>query len=261
MSAVLIKSKIVHYEVLGRGRPVFFLHGWVGSWRYWMPAMQPSSMGFRTYALDFWGFGDTTKDPLEYHLDNQVELLHEFFDQMGILRSAMIAHGLGALVALLFAKKYPDIVDRLMLISCPLEPSTINTRLRSSSQIDLGDWLLGKLPLMEPVRADAPKSDHDAVRASLEDLISLDMKTLWSGLNKPCLMVYGRNDPLFNLPSLSQEDLNDMTHVVYFEQSGHFPMLDEGSKFNRLQADFLSLASGVSPNQLQLKEEWKRRVR
>jgi hypothetical protein len=48
---------------------------------------------------------------------------------------------------------------------------------------------------------------------------------------------------------------------VVFEQSGHFPMLDEANKYNRLLNDFLALTSGVSPRQLQLKEEWKRRVR
>jgi len=38
-------------------------------------------------------------------------------------------------------------------------------------------------------------------------------------------------------------------------------MLDQANKFNRLMNDFLSLASGESPQQLQLKEEWKRRIR
>ena len=53
----------------------------------------------------------------------------------------------------------------------------------------------------------------------------------------------------------------DQTHAVLFEQSGHFPMLDESSQFGRLLMDFLALASGESPRDLQLKEEWKRRVR
>jgi len=223
--------------------------------------MQPSSTSFRTYAIDFWGYGDTIKDPEEYHLDNQVELVYDFFDQMGILRSAIIAHGLGALVALLFTRKYPDVVDRLMLVSCPLDTTLISSRLCSASQIELADWLLGKLPLVEPVRVDAPKVDPQALRVSLDDLKALDLKLLWRGLDKPCLLVYGRNDPLSSLSNLAQEELSAMTHIVQFEQSGHFPMLDEGNKFNRLQADFLSLPSGESPNQLQLKEEWKRRVR
>jgi len=38
-------------------------------------------------------------------------------------------------------------------------------------------------------------------------------------------------------------------------------MLDDVSQFNRLLVDFLALDSGVSPTELQMKEEWKRRVR
>jgi hypothetical protein len=38
-------------------------------------------------------------------------------------------------------------------------------------------------------------------------------------------------------------------------------MMDEAARFNRLLTDFLALDSGLSPRELQLKEEWKRRVR
>ena len=44
MSIVTLESELIHYEVLGRGRPLIFLHGWVGSWRYWIPAMQALSI-------------------------------------------------------------------------------------------------------------------------------------------------------------------------------------------------------------------------
>jgi hypothetical protein len=53
----------------------------------------------------------------------------------------------------------------------------------------------------------------------------------------------------------------ERVHQVVLEGSGHFPMLDQSARFNRLMADFLALESGDSPRQLQLKEEWKRRVR
>lgn len=63
---MVLQNEVVHYEVLGHGRPVIFLHGWVGSRRYWIPAMQTVSVTFRTYAFDFWGFGDTAKQPNRY---------------------------------------------------------------------------------------------------------------------------------------------------------------------------------------------------
>jgi pimeloyl-ACP methyl ester carboxylesterase len=47
MSAILLDDKIVHYEVLGRRRPIIFLHSLVGSWRDWVPAMQIAAKSFR----------------------------------------------------------------------------------------------------------------------------------------------------------------------------------------------------------------------
>jgi len=96
MSVVILQDEIVHYEVLGRGKPLIFLHGWVGSWRYWIPSMQAASMSFRTYALDLWGFGDSAKVPNYYSLDQQVNLLDKFLQEMGIGKVALIGHGLGA---------------------------------------------------------------------------------------------------------------------------------------------------------------------
>jgi hypothetical protein len=50
-------------------------------------------------------------------------------------------------------------------------------------------------------------------------------------------------------------------HQVNLEGTGHFPMVDNATQFNRLLTDFLALDSGASPRELQMKEEWKRRVR
>jgi pimeloyl-ACP methyl ester carboxylesterase len=102
MSAIILDNEIVHYEVLGRGRPVFFLHGWVGSWRYWIPSMQVLSSGYRAYAIDFWGFGGTAKEPSRYLLNNQRDLLNYFMFELGIEKIALIGHGLGAVIALMF---------------------------------------------------------------------------------------------------------------------------------------------------------------
>ena len=105
MSAIFLDREIVHYEVMGRGRPIIFLHGWVGSWRYWLPTMQAASAYYRTYAIDLWGFGDTAKQPLRYSLESQVQLINSFLDQMGIGKLVLVGHGLGAVVALLYNQR------------------------------------------------------------------------------------------------------------------------------------------------------------
>lgn len=264
MSAILIENEIVHYEVLGRGRPILFLHGWVGSWRYWIPTMQvASNNAFRAYALDFWGFGDTAKNTQRYSISEQVAILEAFFEQMGILKVALVGHGLGAVVGLQFAARNPERVDRFMAVSYPLSSSAVNPRLRNEKLVDLADWLLGRTPAPEPARQEAPKADPQALNASLQGLSSLDLWASLQALKTPCLLVHGQNDPAVSL-NHSQEpaaELQESTHLIAFEASGHFPMLDEGAKFHRLLIDFLALKPGESPRQLQLKEEWKRRVR
>ncbi len=262
MSVVLIDNQVVHYEVLGRGRPLIFLHGWVGSWRYWIPVMQAASVSFRAYALDLWGFGDTAKFPANYSLNKQVQLIDGFMYEMGIARVALVGHGLGAVVAMLYALRNPEVVDRVMAVSYPLDENSVNARLRTSTPVELADWLLGRSPLTEPVLVEAPKADPQAIAASLVGLSVTEIKDANSRLATSCLMVNGQNDLAVTPPDLDTlVSLPEGTHVINFDQSGHFPMLDEGSKFNRLLVDFLALASGESPRQLQLKEEWKRRVR
>jgi pimeloyl-ACP methyl ester carboxylesterase len=263
MSAVILDDKIVHYEVLGRGRPIIFLHGWVGSWRYWVPAMQTAAMSFRAYAIDLWGFGDTAHEESQYSLEKQASLLERFMQEMGIGKVALIGHGLGALSAILFARKFPDQVDRMMAVNVPLDIKVVSPRLRSpASPADLADWLLSKNPLAEPARVDAPKADPKAIVMSLNGLDAMSFMPIMDSMVTPCLIVHGQNDLALQTPDYERiMTMPDLVHQVVLEESGHFPMLDESVRFNRLMTDFLALVPGESPRQLQLKEEWKRRVR
>ena len=129
MSAFTSGGDLVHYEVLGRGRQVILVHGWVGSWRYWIPTLQTLQAKYRVYALDLFGFGDSGKNPARYTLAQQVELLAEFVRELGVPKAAFVGHGLGALAVAEFARRYPDRVARLMLVSAPLlDPGDLDRR-------------------------------------------------------------------------------------------------------------------------------------
>lgn len=122
MSAITIGNDLVHYEVLGRGKPVVLVHTWLGSWRYWIPTMQQLGMKYRTYAIDLWGFGDSGKNRNHYHLEGQVALLRAFVEKMGIPKAVFVGHGLGAAVVTHYAidPTYRNRVHRLMAITPPL---------------------------------------------------------------------------------------------------------------------------------------------
>ena len=262
MSAILLEGQIVHYEVLGRGRPIIFLHSWVGSWRYWIASMQVASTSFRAYALDLWGFGDTSHDPMRYTISQQADLLGNFLDAMGIGKIALIGHGLGALVGYTFATRWPQSVDRMMAINGPMHPEEINSRLKNSPLPDLINWLGNKTPEALSALSDAIKADPKAIMASVNGNPSNGAFSMMRETQIPTLLVHGQTDPAIPIPSPDEAlQLPHMMHHVVLENSGHFPMIDDTVRFNRLLTDFLALDSGVSPRELQLKEEWRRRVR
>lgn len=262
MSAILLSDQVVHYEVLGRGRPIIFLHGWVGSWRYWISSMQIASTSFRAYALDFWGFGESARNPGRYAIDQQTDLLNRFLDEMGIGKVALVGHGLGALVGFNFCSRWTQSVDRMMAVSAPLFSDSINARMRTSSLQDLINWLGSKTPDATAALSDASKADAQAITDSISNLQSNDLFAKMRQTQIPCLLVYGQNDPAIPSPPADTTiNLPHMMHHFVLDSSGHFPMIDEAARFNRLMTDFLALESGASPRELQLKDEWKRRVR
>jgi len=148
----------------------------------------------------------------------------------------------------------------MMAVNCPLHINAVNSKLRTSSPQELTDWLSSRTPEATTALSDAAKADGQAVSASIVGLETDNLYSNFRNLNIPCLLVYGEKDPAIFAPD-ENFSLSSMTHPVYLDGSAHFPMIDETIRFNRLLTDFLALDSGVSPSELQMKEEWKRRVR
>jgi len=150
-----------------------------------------------------------------------------------------------------------------MAVGLPDGRHTLNPRLYNDAPSELAEWLFSRMPEGEAARVEAPKTDQKAIQYSLASLQRQDISAYAASITTPCLLVYGQNDPVVMEDSAAESlpEFPEHIHQIIFDQSGHFPMLEEMNKFNRLLVDFLSLGSGISPRQLQLKEEWRRRVR
>lgn len=222
--------------------------------------MQVASTSYRAYALDLWGFGETARNALNYSLEQQSSLLDRFLIEMGIGKIALVGHGLGALVGMTFATRFPQSVDRVLAVSCPLAYEALHTRLRTAPPPELTEWLSSGTSEAKSALADASKADPQAITDSMAGLQANSLFGNFRGLNIPCLLVYGEKDQAITIPS-EDFSLSTMTHQIVLDGSGHFPMIDETARFNRLLTDFLALDQGLSPRELQMKEEWRRRVR
>ena len=262
MSALVLEGGVVHYEYFGRGRPLIFIHGWLGSWRYWVPAMDALSDEYRVYAFDLWGFGDSDKSRKQYSVDSYVDLLNSFIEELGVFGPIpLVGHALGATIAISFALQYPEMIDRVMAVSLPLSGETINRRFLGGGS-SIFDRVLGRSPTAgyDSVEQEANRAAPDAINESVESVMNTDLTPRLPSLVPPLLVLYGENDSVINpTPADSFSGLDDTVRVLSMPEARHFPMLDRSSQFNRLLGDFLSADKDLSG--IDLKDEWQRRVR
>ncbi len=66
---VVVNRLRAAYDVEGEGPDVLLIHGWMASRRYWHEAGKRLP-GFRTWALDLYGFGDSEKPAAGFGLDS-----------------------------------------------------------------------------------------------------------------------------------------------------------------------------------------------
>lgn len=256
MSAVVLDEDVVHYEVLGRGPGILFIHSWLGSWRYWIPAMQALSTRYRTYAIDLYGFGDSSKNPTKYGLDMQVNLIDRFMDRMGVGKLALVGHGLGGTVAVNFASKFADRVAKMMMINTPLTGGAIKSKFATANV----GTMVGKVPGSDELIAETNKLDAAVIQSSLDYMAQANLMEVLNNCTPPTLMVNGDRDEAIDPATDQGVDglFKANVHRIAFEGGRHFLMLDDPAKFNRLLADFLESQDLTS---LELKDEWKRRMR
>jgi pimeloyl-ACP methyl ester carboxylesterase len=261
MSAIIINSGLVHYEALGRGKPLVLLHGWLGSWRYWVPAMEELSVKYRVYALDLWGFGDSDRRNGSYNIESYVRLLDAFIENLGILNIPLpvVGHALGGVVALLWAAQNPQRVDRVMAVSLPLVGTSINRRLMTPEAVALFDRAFNVQPSeFDALQLETRKADQEAIASSVRSTMGLDMQQELLQLDLPVLLLHGDRDDIVAPLELTSLFESESVRQLYLSEARHFPMLDERRKFNRLLRDFLVTEDLTT---LSLKEEWVRRVR
>ena len=134
----------IAYGEVGKGQPLFLLHG-IGSWSYnWRHNIQPLSQHFRVICVDAKGYGFSETTPLPETVGHQVIELARIIQALSDRPVLIAAESLGALTALALAQMHPEWVDRLVVINVPIFPQQLPSwgmRLVSYMPLELVKWV------------------------------------------------------------------------------------------------------------------------
>lgn len=262
MSVILLNESVIHYESLGRGRPVLFLHTWVGSWRYWVPCLQAAAASHSAYALDLFGFGESARMAPLYAMAGQVALLSSFMDEMGIERIALVGHGLGGVVGLYFAGTHPDRVARMIVSGLSVRSTNAIANRPMLSPEEMLGILDDRGAYADQLLPETRTIDPGALRLKYDVAVIQNCLSALGDAGSPTLIINGANDPLQSEPDSTQwRGFDPQPHEIVLPESGHFPMLDAPDRFHRLMIDFLAVENSTSLRELRPRDEWRRRIR
>ena len=272
MSAIHLERGLVHYEVLGRGQPIIFLHSWLGSWRYWIPTMELAAERYRTYALDFWGFGESDRAADDCTIGGYVRMLYAIMDAMGIATANLVGHGLGGAVAIQAAYGEPSRFVKVMTVATPLYGHILTTHLQPSrfarllglrSPTNVWPRMIRTIPIADPdvqqeLYADTATLSEQLLATLQTSLLATDLRPALLGLQLPLLAVYGAADRIVAARHATMlNQLHDTpVQLLVLPKANHFPFLEQTNLFARLLLDFLQ-SPGLP---VTLKTEWRRRV-
>lgn len=105
------------YSIEGSGEPLFLIHG-IGAardaWRFMVPTL---SRHFTVITYDLRGHGESPLPDTEFGLDELVADLEQLRENTGFERAHFAGHSLGGMIGPAYARRYPDRVLSLGLLS------------------------------------------------------------------------------------------------------------------------------------------------
>ncbi len=121
----------LHYEEKGTGKPLILLHGNNEDGTYFVNQIEPFSKFRRVIAVDTRGHGKSPRGKAPFTIRQFADDLKEFMDGMGIEKADILGFSDGGNIALIFALKYPDMVDKLILNGANLDENGV----KASAQV------------------------------------------------------------------------------------------------------------------------------
>jgi len=289
VETLTLHGRPVTYARAGAGPVLLLIHGMAGDLQNWQDVIDPLARHHTVIAPDLPGHGGSAPGGGDYSLGALAAGLRDLLAALGHERATLVGHSLGGGIAMQFAYQFPEMTERLVLVSSGGLGPEVSPILRAAalpgadrfiattagpartvgSAIGRGLGLVGLRPnadIAEVGRGYTSLADPDRRAAFLATLRSVvgtggqrvhagDRLYLAEGL--PVLVIWGRRDPI--IPVHHGEHAHELmpgSRLEIFDDVGHLPQLETPTRFVSVLERFLT---DTEPRQFDA-QEWRARV-
>jgi pimeloyl-ACP methyl ester carboxylesterase len=268
----------IHYKIFGSGdRTILLIHGFDASTFSFRDVVGQLSKYGKVVVFDLPGFGLTERSKVQkgeinpYSRIGQVEITKSFIKALNLGKVIIIGHSMGGTIATIFAIRYPEMVDKLVLEDAAIfETGGLSSGLLFIMKSPIGKFLFPLLvkPMVKSLESVIYKAYYDpsnitdevlaGYKKSLEvqnwdkgfyEILIADNRADFIGkiseINIPVLVITGKNDTI--IPEVNAVKLSSMlkdSRLIVIDYCGHIPHEEKPEVFIHAVQRFLE---GVWP--------------
>lgn len=241
--------------------PLVLIHGFGGDGNTWLFNIGELARDVPVYALDLPGHGASSKNVGDGGLDLFTETVLGFMDALDIPRAHVVAHSMGAAIALAIALAHPErVVSLALLAPCGLGDAInheyIEGFIRGQRRKEMKGVLRAlfadpSLVTGEMVNDVLKYKRLDGVAGALQTIAgaffpggkqAVHLREELAGLRQAAVVVWGARDAI--LDPADADGLPPSVAVHILEDTGHMPHMEAASEVNRLLLRHLGGATG-----------------
>jgi pimeloyl-ACP methyl ester carboxylesterase len=257
----------------GEGSVLLLIHGIAVSSEHWRPVLEPLAQRHTVIAPDLPGHGMSGGGAGDYSLGNLATGLRDLLLALGHDRATLVGHSLGGGIAMQFAYQFPEMVERLVLVSSGGLGPEVSPVLRAAAlpgadlfiaatagagekvgnAVVRGLTAIGRRPgpdIAEVARAYTALGEPQRRKAFLATIRSVvgtkgqrvsAIDRLYLAEEVPVLIIWGARDPIIPVHhgEAAQRALRG-SQMEVFEGAGHLPQLEQPTHFTAVLERFLS---------------------
>lgn len=263
---VSLEGRKTHYIEKGEGQAVILLHGYFYDSSLWAANIDALARHFKVYALDLWGWGYSTREPLDYGYELYAHQVLLFMDHLGIPRASLVGQSMGAGTAIVFSVQHRQRVEKLLLVDAAGLPNPLPVMAKIFNLPRVGELFLGLNTDFIRRQALGTSFIHDRelitksyfetvtrphkIEHTTAVLMATTRKQFFDKLSEPIhrlaemdvpvLLVWGREDR--SIPLRRGTEMHRIlkgSRLEVLDGAGHVPNYERADEFNRLAVDFL----------------------
>ena len=248
MPRLNVRGVDLYFDARGHGDPLVLLHNGLGCTKSFNPQLREFSKHYRVIAYDRYGYGQSTRmfRLARGWLDDSVDELSCFLDQLDIVKAHLCGVCVGGAIALLFAARNPSRVSNVAVAgTCCYGGEEMKAKVLQLYPRPGGlssDWL------KELIRCHGQEYARELYRVFYQAIEAengypfkdYDLRSALASVKSPVIVIYGDRDQVFDLEqALAMHRHLEKPELCIIPDCGHLPNEEKPQDFNREVLNFI----------------------